>query len=89
MSSAHGCNRGCRCLAWLTSRCSLRGEALRGVVVGQPASLLLHTQDRFGNSRAAGGEDVDVELSGPAGKLLELRVPPFIILASITLQGKA
>jgi len=39
------------------------------VVVGQPVSLLVHTQDRFGNSRAAGGDDVDVELSGPAGKL--------------------
>ena len=58
------------------SRCSLRGEALQGVVVGQPVSLLLHTQDRYGNSRAAGGEDVDVELSGPAGKLLNPRVPP-------------
>jgi hypothetical protein len=43
---------------------------LQGVVVGQPVSLLLHTQDRYGNSRAAGGEDVDVELSGPAGELL-------------------
>lgn len=46
------------------------------MVVGHPVSLLLHTQDRYGNSRAAGGEDVDVELSGPAGKLLDpLMIP--------------
>ena len=45
------------------------------MVVGQPVSLLLHTQDRYGNSRAAGREDVEVELSGPAGKLLN----PFML----------
>ncbi len=53
------------------------------MVVGQPASLLLHTQDRFGNSRAAGGEDVDVELSGPAGKSPESSGPRMLHVVAL------
>ena len=66
----------CPCL---TCRCSLKGEALHGFVVGQPVNLTLHTQDRFGNSRAAGGEDIDVELSGQAG--MQLRPRPLTLEA--------
>ena len=49
-------------------RCRLDGEALQGLVVGQPARLTLATRDRFGNACASGGEDVDIELHGPAGE---------------------
>ena len=41
--------------------------ALQGLVVGLPARLTLAARDRFGNACALGGEDVDVELHGPAG----------------------
>lgn len=51
-------------------RCRLDGEALQGLVVGQPARLTLAARDRFGNACAAGGEDVDVELRGPTGALV-------------------
>jgi hypothetical protein len=54
--------------AWIC-RCRLDGEALQGLVVGQPARLTLATRDRFGNACASGGEDVDVELHGPAGEI--------------------
>lgn len=50
-------------------RCRLDGEALQGLVVGQLAKLTLAARDRFGNACASGGEDVDVELRGPAGLL--------------------
>jgi len=33
--------------------------------VGEPVHLCLHTADRYGNARTAGGEDVVVELAGP------------------------
>ena len=35
--------------------------------MGEPVRLCLHTADRFGNARTAGGEDVVVELAGPPG----------------------
>ena len=36
-------------------------------MVGQPARLTLSARDHVGNACAGGGEDVDVELQGPAG----------------------
>ena len=45
----------------------MRGEALQGITVNRPVCLTLHTQDRFGNSRATGSEAVEVQLKGPPG----------------------
>jgi len=60
-------------------RCRLDGEALQGLVVGQPARLTLAARDRFGNACAAGGEDVDVELRGPTGALVtRTKVPKLL-----------
>ena len=49
-------------------RCMLTGPCLeRHMCIGGPQELALHTFDRFGNARAAGGEKVAVDLMGPAG----------------------
>ena len=35
-----------------TARCSIRGDALSGVLCGRPATLTLSSADRFGNQRS-------------------------------------
>lgn len=45
-----------------THRCSLDGEALQGLIVGQLARLTLLARDQFGNACSVGGETVDVDL---------------------------
>ncbi len=37
------------------------------ICLGGAQELALHTFDKFGNARAAGGEEVEVGVDGPAG----------------------
>ena len=51
------------------ARCTLAGEGFGAapLVVGESMCLVVHTVDRHGSARAAGGEDVTVALAGPPG----------------------
>lgn len=60
-------------------RCSLDGEALQGIMVGQLARLTLLTRDQFGNACAVGGDSVDVDLRSPDGR----SCPAFVVLYKI------
>ena len=50
-----------------TSRASIRGDALSGVLRGAPAHVLVQTEDKFGNNCHGGGDQVDLVLQGPTG----------------------
>lgn len=57
-----------RYLALAVCRCMLTGPCLAShVCIGGPQELSLHTYDSYGNARATGGEEVAVEITGPAG----------------------
>ena len=49
-------------------RCMLTGACLaHHMCIGGPQELALHTLDAFGNARAAGAEEVAMDVDGPAG----------------------
>ena len=50
-----------------TSRASIRGDALSGVLRGAPSLVLVQTEDKFGNNCHGGGDQVDLVLQGPTG----------------------
>ena len=50
-----------------TSRATIKGDALAGVLRGAPARLLVQTEDKFGNNCHAGGDQVDLALQSPTG----------------------
>ena len=53
-------------------RCLLSGPCLATqICIGSPQLLALHTYDSFGNARAAGGEEVTVEVNGPPGTCIQ------------------
>lgn len=53
-------------------RCMLSGACLASqVCIGGPQEFTLHTRDSFGNARAAGGEEVTVEVTGPPGTQIQ------------------
>ena len=50
-----------------TSRAAIRGDALSGVLRGAPATVIVQTEDKFGNNCHGGGDQVDLVLQGPTG----------------------
>ena len=50
-----------------TSRATIRGDALSGVLRGAPATVVVQTEDKFGNNCHGGGDQVDLVLQGPTG----------------------
>ena len=50
-----------------TSRAVLRGDALNGIVASKITSLLVQTEDKYGNHCHIGGDRVNLSMSGPNG----------------------
>lgn len=50
-----------------TSRAILRGDALNGIVASKITSLLVQTEDKYGNHCHVGGDRVNLSMSGPNG----------------------
>ena len=50
-----------------TSRAVLRGDALNGIVASKITSLLVQTEDKYGNHCHVGGDRVNLSMSGPNG----------------------
>ena len=50
-----------------TSRATIRGDALSGVLRGAPAHVTVQTEDKFGNNCHGGSDQVDLVLQGPTG----------------------
>lgn len=50
-----------------TSRAVLRGDALNGIIASKVTSLLVQTEDKYGNNCHAGGDRVSLSMSGQNG----------------------